>query len=240
MPRARQTNQKRILIKEHKIYLNSKDPYMPISAQATQDFVPIKDVRDGVVLLKDGGFRGILMTSSVNFSLKSDDERTAIVYQFQDFLNSLDFSIQILIQSRKHDIRAYLALLENRKKEQQNDLLKIQIQEYIEFIKTFAERQNIMTKSFFVVVPYTPNVLEKSGILQSILPNKKNGGSAKNRAQGKFEEDVVQLDQRMAVVIQGLARCGIRTVRLGTEEIIELLYKVFNPGETEKPIQVET
>ena len=212
---------------------------MPISAEATQDFVPIKDIRDDVVILKDGGLRGILMASSVNFSLKSEEERNAIIYQFQDFLNSLDFSVQILIQSRKHDIRPYIALLENRKKEQMNDLLKIQIEEYIDFIKTFTERQNIMTKSFFVVVPYSPNTLEKSGILENILPDSMTKGSAGNTASGKFEENIVQLDQRISVVAQGLSRCGIRSARLGTEEVIELFYKVFNPGETEKPIQLE-
>ena len=213
---------------------------MAISAQATQDFVPIKDIRDGVVILKDGGLRGILMASSVNFSLKSEDEKTAIVYQFQDFLNSLDFSVQILIQSRKHDIRPYLALLEERKKEQMNDLLKIQIQEYIEFIRTFTERQNIMTKNFFVVVPYSPNAISNSSVLQKFIPASMQSGTKGNTgdaATGKFEEDIVQLDQRMAVVSQGLSRCGIRTVRLGTEELIELFYKVFNPGDTEKPIQ---
>ena len=214
---------------------------MAISAQATQDFVPIKDIRDGVVILKDGGLRGILMASSVNFSLKSEDEKTAIVYQFQDFLNSLDFSVQILIQSRKHDIRPYLALLEERKKEQMNDLLKIQIQEYIEFIRTFTERQNIMTKNFFVVVPYSPNAISNSGVLQKFIPSsmqKEGHGNIGDTSKGKFDEDIVQLDQRLAVVSQGLSRCGIRTVRLGTEELIELFYKVFNPGDTEKPIQV--
>ncbi len=214
---------------------------MAISAQATQDFVPIKDIKDGVVLLKDGGLRGIIMASSVNFSLKSEDEKTAIIYQFQDFLNSLDFSVQIVIQSRKHDIRGYLALLEERKKEQNNDLLKIQIQEYMEFIKTFAERQNIMTKNFFVVIPYSPNALGQSNVFQKLFPgSSQNSGASKSEiSEGKFQEDIVQLDQRIAVVTQGLSRCGIRTVRLGTEAIIELFYKVFNPGEAEKPIQAQ-
>ncbi len=211
---------------------------MAISAQATQDFVPIKDIRDGVAILKDGGLRGIIMASSINFSLKSEDEKTAIIYQFQDFLNSLDFSVQIIVQSRKHDIRPYLALLEERKKEQMNDLLKIQIQEYIEFVRTFAERQNIMTKSFFVVVPYSPNSIQ-AGAFQKFIPDVLSSKTNPTATTGKFEEDIVQLDQRMAVVMQGLSRSGIRTVRLGTEEIIELFYKVFNPGETEKPIQLQ-
>jgi site-specific recombinase XerD len=98
------------------------------------------------------------MASSINFALKSEDEQNAILFQFQDFLNSLDFPIQIFIQSRKRDIRPYLALLEQREKEQMNDLLKIQIQEYIQFIKKYTEENSIMTKSFFLVIPYAPAI----------------------------------------------------------------------------------
>src|SRR3989344_4558975 len=130
---------------------------MPTSSKATQEFVPIKEVRDGIMILKDGSMRGIVLASSLNFSLKSDDERNAILLQFQDFLNSLDFSVEILVQSRKLDIRPYLALLE----------------------------------------------------------------------------------EQMSVVEQGLVRTGIRVARLGTEEVIELFYKAFNPGETEKPIKMK-
>lgn len=121
---------------------------MATKARASQEFVPISDIRDGVVTLKDGSLRAILMASSLNFSLKSDDERAAILYQFQDFLNSLDFSVQISIQSRKLDIRPYVALLEETEKNQVNDLMKIQVQEYIGFIKNFTESHNIMTKHF--------------------------------------------------------------------------------------------
>src|SRR3977135_1006373 len=121
---------------------------MATPSKATQDFVPIREVRDGVVVLKDGSLRSILLASSLNFSLKSDDERNAILFQFQDFLNSLDFPVQISIQSRRLDIRPYIALLEERYKEQINDLMKIQTREYIEFIKKFTETTSIMTKSF--------------------------------------------------------------------------------------------
>src|SRR6185295_17038815 len=106
---------------------------MAVTSKATQEFVPIKEVRDGVVILKDGSMRGIVLASSLNFSLKSDDERQAIINQFQDFLNSLDFSVQISIESRRLNIRPYIALLEERYKEQVNDLMKIQTTEYIEF-----------------------------------------------------------------------------------------------------------
>lgn len=211
---------------------------MAIPSKATQDFVPIKEVRDGVVLLKDNSMRAVLLASSLNFSLKSEDERKGILYQFQDFLNSLDFPVQIFIQSRKLDIRPYIALLEGRYKEQMNDLMKIQTQEYIEFIKNFTESTNIMTKSFFVVVPYTPAILQSKSISPTNLFNKKDTGEEVRKQMENFEENRTQLEQRLAIVEQGLVRCGIRVAHLGTEEVVELFYKIFNPGETEKPIQL--
>lgn len=210
-------------------------------AGATQEFVPIKEVRDGIVVLKDGTLRAVVIASSLNFSLKSNEEREAILLSFQDFLNSLDFSVQIFIQSRRLDIRPYLALLEQQRKKQMNDLMKIQVEEYIGFIKNFTESTSIMTKHFFIVVPYSPAMLQpKSG---SKLPDFsklfKGGNTEKKRAEEEqFEEYRTQLEQRISVVEQGLVRCGIRVIELGTEEVIELLYKMFNPGEMEKPIQI--
>src|SRR5579864_5356598 len=126
--------------------------------KSTQEFVPISEVRDGVIVLKDGGLRAVLLASSINFALKSEDEQTAFIVQFQNFLNSLDFSTQIFVQSRMLDIRPYIATLEAAYKEQLDDLMRIQIREYIEFIKSFTEAANIMTKNFFVIVPYSPSI----------------------------------------------------------------------------------
>ena len=207
-----------------------------MQALATQQFVPIEEVRDGIVVLKDKSLRAILIASSLNFSLKSEDEKNSIIMQFQDFLNSLDFSIQIFIESRRLDIRPYVALLEERHKEQVNELMKIQTQEYIEFIRTFTENTNIMTKSFFIVVPYTPSAMQGKKVLG--LFGKKDTSAPEAKANN-FEENRTQIEQRMAIVEQGLVRCGVRTAQLGTEEIIELFYKLFNPGETEKPIQIK-
>jgi type IV secretory pathway VirB4 component len=207
---------------------------MPVKAKTTQEFVPIKEIRQGIVILKDDSMRGIIMASSINFALKSSDEQQAILLQFQNFLNSLDFSVQIFIQSRRLDIRPYLALLEGRLKEQTSDLLKIQTREYIQFIKNFTDSSNIMTKTFFVVVPYSPAVLNTGGV-SSFIGGKKQVESPEKKL-AEFEEKRSQLEQRMSVVTQGLVRCGIRTVELGTEEIVELFYKIFNPGDTEKPI----
>src|SRR3989344_1816992 len=206
------------------------------TGKSSQDFVPIKEIRDGVVVLKDGSLRGIEMTSSVNFALKSADEQNAIIYQFQNFLNSINFSIQIFTSSRRLDIRPYIALLEKVEHDQENELLRIQTKEYIEFIKSFTESVNIMTKSFFIVVPYIPAIIQKRGSILSTLLGKKD--EAREQRKESFEENRTQLLQRMEVVIGGLTGLGVRAVPLGTEEIVELYYKLFNPGDTEKPINI--
>lgn len=213
---------------------------MARGTSATQEFVPIKEVRDGIITLKEGDMRAILLCSSINFALKSEDERNAVLLQFQDFLNSLDFSIEIVVQSRRLDIRPYIALLEEREKAQTNNLMKIQVREYIEFIKSFTENTKIMTKSFFLVVPYSPAILNTTRVgglgARLGLGIKKTN---RETQEASFDENRSQLEERLSVVEQGLIRSGIRVVRLGTEEVIELFYKAFNPGETEKPIRVE-
>ncbi len=204
--------------------------------KTTQDFVPIQEIRDGIVILKDNSMRAIVLASSLNFALKSADEQNSIIFQFQNFLNSLDFSVQIFIQSKKLDIRPYIALLEERYKEQLTELMKIQTREYIEFIKTFVENSSIMTKSFFIVIPYTPPLISSNSNPLGNLINKKE--EVKVTPNEQFNEYRSQLEQRVGVVEQGLVRCGVRVAELGTEEVVELYYKIFNPGETEKPIQI--
>ena len=208
------------------------------SSRTTQEFVPVSAVRDGVVVLKSGDLRAILLASSINFALKSDDEQTAFIVQFQNFLNSLDFSCQIFVQSRMLDIRPYIATLEAQYKEQLDDLMRVQIREYIEFIKSFTEAANIMTKNFFVVVPYSPTVAVTKNGVSNLNPFGKKTTSAADMNKS-FEEQVSQLEQRISIVQQGLIRTGVRTVQLGTEEAIELLYKMFNPGEEGKPMPLE-
>lgn len=209
------------------------------TSKSTQEFVPVSEVRDGIIVLKDKGLRAVLLASSLNFALKSEDEQTAFIIQFQNFLNSLDFSCQIFVQSRMLDIRPYIATLEVAYKGQLDDLMRVQIREYIEFIKSFTEAANIMTKNFFVVVPYSPAIIQKGaqgGLSSFSFSGKKQSIEDANRS---FEEQVSQLEQRISIVQQGLVRCGVRTVQLGTEESIELLYKLFNPGEEGKPMSIE-
>src|SRR3989344_3429574 len=205
------------------------------SAKSTQDFVPISQVRDGVVLLKDGGLRAILLASSLNFALKSEDEQTAFILQFQNFLNSLDFSVQIFVQSRLLDIRPYIATLEEAYKTQLDDLMRIQIREYIAFIKSFTEAANIMTKNFFVIVPYSPAAIVTKRGLISILPFSKKTKEDINKS---FEEQVSQLEQRISIVQQGLMRRRGRTVQVGNHDATKQCYKLFNPGEEGKPMSI--
>lgn len=219
---------------------------MAVTSKAAQDFVPIKEIRDGIVILKDGTMRMLLMASSVNLALKSSDEQTAVLMQFQSFLNSLEFSTQIFIQSRRLDIRPYLRRLEDRHKAEINDLLKIQIREYINFIRTVTQMTNIMNKMFIIVVPFAPTksvtataVSKNAGILGTILGKKTNEKPIVSQgALEAFEEARSQLEQRVGIVSQGLSRTGVRVVSLGTEEITELYYHLFNPGEDEKRVAV--
>lgn len=213
---------------------------MALNAKATQEFVPIKEVRDGIIVLKDDALRAIVLANSVNLSLKSFDEQKATILQFQNFLNTLDFPVQISIQSRRLDIRPYLTQLENRIKLQNEPLLKLQTKEYIEFVRSFTESVSIMTKSFFITVPYTHTTLQSaspSGF--SKLFSRKTDAENSMASKADFEEKRSQLEQRVSVIQQGLGRCGIKSAQLGTEEVVEVFYKVFNPGQTEGQIRVE-
>src|SRR6202142_3639157 len=171
-----------------------------VQAQATQEFVPIKEVREGVVILKDGSLRALLMASSINLALKSTDEQQAIIGQFQSFLNSLEFTVQFFIQSRDLDIRPYIALLEDRYAQELDDLMKIQIREYIAFIKDLTQRANIMSKNFFIVVPYDPAVIARgggiTGTIGSLFPTS-GGSTSAILTDEQFEQYRTQLEQRI-------------------------------------------
>lgn len=211
-------------------------------ARAAQDFLTVSTIRDGVIVLRGGGLRSILMASSLNFALKSAEEQEAIIFQYQNFLNSLDFSVQFVIQSRKLNIVPYLESLKTRSREETNELLKIQIDEYIEFIRSFVELSNIVSKTFYVVVPFDPvaisiqNVIGGAGaVAEKVLSLfQKKETKETGEAEDLFQEHKNQLQQRVEQVSLGLVRLGVRTVELNTEEIIELLYGLYNQGETEK------
>jgi type IV secretory pathway VirB4 component len=197
----------------------------------SQQFIPIEQVREGVVILKDKSIRGILMVSSVNFALKSEEEQGAIIYNFQNFLNSLDFSCQIVVNSRKANITGYIEKIKQIEEHQKNPLLKIQTADYIKFIEEIISSGSIMTKMFYVVVPYYP-LLELPG-----MSNTDNKGKSDkvlgDLTEKKFQTGKYQLWQRMEYVSLGLRRCGLKSTTLGTEEILELLWGLHHPKQSE-------
>lgn len=195
--------------------------------KTTQDFVPIRDIKQNVVILKDGRMCSILLASSINFALKSMDEQRAILSQFQSFLNTLDFSIQFYIQSRRLDIEPYLEQLREREPLQDNDLMRIQLREYMSFIKTFTKEVDVMSKNFFIVIPYTPRTLDIGSNFSSIFNPKKNV----TLDDTKFEEYRQQLEQRASLIEQGLNRIGVRTISLEDEALVEMYYHIFNPAD---------
>lgn len=196
---------------------------------ATQDFVSIRDIKDNVVIQKNGQLTMVLLASSVNFALKSLDEQKAILFQFQAFLNTIDFSLQIYVQSRRLNIEPYLEKLSALDGTQDNDLMNVQLQEYKEFISTFTKDVDVMTKNFFVVVPYTPAVASiTKGITSLFSPSTP---SSKTPTEGRFEEHRIQLEQRVGMVSEGLARVGVRTVTLQKDDLVELFYHLYNPAD---------
>lgn len=216
---------------------------MALNAKRTQDFVPIKEVRDGIIILKDGGLRSILLSSSINLSLKSTEEQEAVIMQFQSFINGLDFPVQIVMQSRRLDIRPYLLLLEERIKEQAEPLLKVQTKEYIDFVRSFTDEVNIMTKTFLVVVPYSSNIISSSAsTIEKLVSGSAEKAAVENTKKAQelasFEEKRSQLDQRIGVIMSGLGALGIRSSQLKTDEVVELFYKTFNPGDISQGIKL--
>ena len=189
-------------------------------------FMPAEQIREGVMIMKDKSLKGILLVSSLNFALKSEDEQMAIIYQFQNFLNSLDFSCQIVVNSRKVNITGYIDKIKDLESKQKNELLKIQTAEYRTFIEEIIANGSIMSKSFYVVVPYYP---------MTELPNISAGGkeSKTNLTEKKFQNGKYQLWQRMEYVSLGIRRCGLKSATLGSEELIELLWGLHHPKQAE-------
>ncbi len=206
---------------------------MAKEAQSTQEIVDIKDIRGNAVILKNGSLRRVLMVSGINFELKSEEEQSIIIYAYQNFLNTLDFSIQIVIRSRKMNIESYLIKLEERRSSEQNELLKNQISEYSEFISSFIETNAVMAKNFFAIVPYDPITIPGGG--KKLLDIFGFGGKNKNSSiEENFEQKMTQLNQRTDQVINGLTQIGLRVVALAEEELMELFYNLYNPSTIEK------
>ena len=200
-----------------------------MTGTSTQQFLEVDQIREGVIVLKNKGLRGIIMLSSLNFALKSEEEQTAIIYQFQNFLNSLSFSVQILVQSRKLNITDYLNKLKEMEEKQENELLQIQTTGYREFIESLIQEGTIMNKSFYAIIPYTLAESPEFG------PPKKPWKKIEIPAltEENFKRCKIQLRQRMEFTVSGLRRCGLQAVPLTTAEIIELFWGLHHPKQAE-------
>ncbi len=196
----------------------------------TQDFLEIDQIRDGIVILKNKALRGILMVSSLNFALKSEDNQNAILVQFQGFLNSLDFSCQILVQSRRLNITGYIDKLKELEAVQEEELMQLQTREYRKFIESLVSQGIIMTKRFFVIVPFT--IWEAKGKSSNKLSFLKTSKTP-DLTEENFQRYKSQLWQRMEFVALGLRRCGLQVVPLTSSEIIELFWSLHHPREAE-------
>lgn len=205
----------------------------PKNPNSSQNSLLISEVREGMVVMNDGSFRSIVACQSINFDLMSDREREGVEYSYQSFLNSLYFPIQILIRSQRVDIGPYLDRLVKLRRDQDNMLLGVMMEDYINFVDQLSQEANIMDKSFFIVVPYFP-----TGDLSSALNTSKNlfSGFASPKTQTNIQIDKAtyekakdEIQNRLNVVTSGLFQMGVRSVQLQTRELAALLYNAYNP-----------
>ncbi len=195
---------------------------------STQQYLNIAEVKDNTIVMKDGTLRAVLLVSSINFALKSEDEQNAVINSYASFLNNISFTLQIVIQSRELDIDNYLTYLKDKEKEQTNKLLKVQTADYIEYIKELISLGKIMNKRFYVVVPYDPMTDKHKGFLSLVGEALKPATIIKLKEK-TFRSYQEMLDRRVDSVVGGLESMGVAVARLDTQSLIELYYKTYNP-----------
>lgn len=201
-------------------------------ATSTQQYLDIAEIKDDVVVMRDGTLRAVLLVSSINFALKSEDEQEAIVSSYVGFLNNISFPVQIVIQSRKLNIEAYLEELKQKEKEQMNELLKIQTKEYIQYIQELVSMGDIMSKSFYLVIPYNPLSDKHKGFFSSVSEVFKPATLVRMKGK-RFDRYKSELTRRVESIMSGLGSAGLKTAQLDTQGLIELYYNTYNPTTSE-------
>jgi hypothetical protein len=198
---------------------------------STQDSLLISEIRDGLVVMRDGSLRAVVMASAINFDLMSPSERDAVEYAYQGFLNSLHFPVQIMIRSQKIDLDGYIAKLAQLRQDQDNDLLALLMDDYISNIKTLVEEVNIMDKQFYAVVPFFPPAMTnlKSKNVASGLAGVLKKQVVTTLSETDFNAFKEELSQRVQLVSSGLSQIGVRNIPLNTQELIDLYYSSYNP-----------
>lgn len=198
-----------------------------VLGKATQSFLKLSEIKNDCVVLDDGTLRAVLAVSSTNFDLKSQEEQNAIIFSYQRFLNSLDFSVQILMQSRRMEVGGYVEKLRKIAEKQANELLRVQTLEYVDFISRLIENASIMNKNFYIIVPLGESIFPKAaGFFSSLFGN----GKAKETSERieNFERLAEKLSLRVNSVMSNLSGIGVRTERLNTEQIIQMYYNAYN------------
>lgn len=200
----------------------------------TQNSLLLSELRDNMVIMGDGGFRAVVACKSINFDLMSSQEREGVEYSYQNFINSLTFPVQILVRSQRIDIGPYLDKLDNLRRGQENMLLDVLMEDYIKFIDILSQEANIMDKSFYIIIPYSPAgdlnsmMTESKGVFSKIFGGNKAASTAKI---DKVTYDKVkdELQSRVDLVLSGISQVGVQAVQLTTRELGELYYSVYNP-----------
>lgn len=208
---------------------------MRINPNSTQNSLEIAEIRDGIVIMNDGSFRSVIMLKSINFDLMSPQEREAVEYSYQNFLNSLYFPVQIFIRSQKVDIRPYIEKLDKIRTEHDNMLLALLMEDYIIYIDNLALQTNIMDKRFYIVIPFFPTAdIQKAftaskGLFGGVLGMFKNEQKHVVVNEPDLEKAKTELRNRVQSVLAGLMPCGVQGLPLDTQELIELYYDTYNP-----------
>lgn len=209
----------------------------PNNPNSTQNSLLVSEIRDGIVIMRDGTFRAVVMCKSINFDLMSPAEREAVEFSYQGFLNSLYFPVQIFVRSQKVDMRPYLEKIDKMRTEEENMLLALLMEDYVSFLADIAQQTNIMDKKFYVVIQYPDpdenirSALQQSkgffsGIGEMLKPNKSPHITID---ESQLEAAKTELRNRVQAVMQGLQQCGVQSLPLDTEELIELYYSAYNP-----------
>jgi hypothetical protein len=217
---------------------NNPAPATASNPNSTQNTLQIAEVRDGIVIMNNGSFRAVVMCKAINFDLMSPQEREAVEFAYQGFLNSLNFPIQIFMRSEKVDLKPYLKKLQKIRSEQDNMLLGLLIEDYVAFLDAIAQQTNIMDKQFYVVISYPdPNQDVRSTVKQSsgFFSGMADLFSSKDKTphvvinEKVLEDTKTELRNRVHSVVSGLQECGVQSLPLDTQELIELYYNVYNP-----------
>lgn len=193
-----------------------------------QQHLLIGEIKNDTVVMKDGTMRAVLMVSSINFALKNEDEQNAIIAAYVAFLNGLEYPLQVVIQSRKLQIKPYLDRLITQERAQTNELLRAQIADYRSFVSELVNLGEIMSKQFYVVVPYDP-LSNKNKSFWARASEVINPASVVHLKGKRFDDRKYELDQRLRQIESGLTSMGLTVVRLDTQSLIELFYATYNP-----------